>query len=443
MKILRDSITLLVLAFLTLASTGAELDSLFNDRATLWEKSGDEISAAFPGYFRWTDIQKAQLRYNIESNKPLTFFGLPVQEAVVHFENGKPTLFSLSIYNRGDGQPISDDNFEALQKKLWNQLSAYLPNLRPTRMTSRLGDARIYGYAWRSGELDLLMRWSSSDRKKIPEYLYADIYAPGTLPGSLRSAVKTDTNREELANKIKSDPDGSRYMLLPMVDQGQKGYCVAATVERVLRFYGSSVDQHLIAQLAQSDADRGTNLNKAVAALEDVEQKLGIRYKGCYSFEGFDTFKDFERFIDDYNDAAKRQKRTTIPLKDHITVNRRQRTKTLDVHTILNALEMPVVNAVRQRDKRAFRQFVEDIRENIDKGYPLCWGTMVLAGQNGEAGTFGMHERIINGYNPRTNQIIYTDSWGFGHEKKMMKMDEAWAITVNLFVLIPRNRPVR
>jgi hypothetical protein len=39
-----------------------------------------------------------------------------------------------------------------------------------------------------------------------------------------------------------------------MVDQGEKGYCVVASVERVLRYYGGTVDQHELAQIANSDA---------------------------------------------------------------------------------------------------------------------------------------------------------------------------------------------
>ena len=45
---------------------------------------------------------------------------------------------------------------------------------------------------------------------------------------------------------------------LPMVDQGDKGYCVVASVERVMRYYGAAVDQHELAQVANSDAAIGT-----------------------------------------------------------------------------------------------------------------------------------------------------------------------------------------
>jgi hypothetical protein len=48
------------------------------------------------------------------------------------------------------------------------------------------------------------------------------------------------------------------------------------------------------------------------------------------------------------------------------------------------------------------------------------------------------HMRIINGYNKKTNEIIYTDSWGAGHEKKSMSTEKAWTETLRLFVVTAR-----
>ena len=45
--------------------------------------------------------------------------------------------------------------------------------------------------------------------------------------------------------------------------------------------------------------------------------------------------------------------------------------------------------------------------------------------------------RIIVGYNPTTKEILYSDSWGQGHEEKRMPVDDAWAITNGLSSLQP------
>jgi hypothetical protein len=55
---------------------------------------------------------------------------------------------------------------------------------------------------------------------------------------------------------------------LPMASQGEKGYCVVASVERVLRYYGTTVDQHELAQVANSDAIAGTSMDAMLASLK-------------------------------------------------------------------------------------------------------------------------------------------------------------------------------
>ena len=45
--------------------------------------------------------------------------------------------------------------------------------------------------------------------------------------------------------------------------------------------------------------------------------------------------------------------------------------------------------------------------------------------------------RLIIGYNQKTHEILYTDSWGVGHELKRMPEDRAFAITREVFFLRP------
>jgi len=45
--------------------------------------------------------------------------------------------------------------------------------------------------------------------------------------------------------------------------------------------------------------------------------------------------------------------------------------------------------------------------------------------------------RLIIGYNDKTEEIIFSDSWGAGHEAKRMKMSDAYKASHGLFVLKP------
>ena len=54
-------------------------------------------------------------------------------------------------------------------------------------------------------------------------------------------------------------PDGHCYIdAIPMIDQGEKGYCAAATLARILQYYGYPISMHAIGELAQTTAEGAT-----------------------------------------------------------------------------------------------------------------------------------------------------------------------------------------
>ena len=48
--------------------------------------------------------------------------------------------------------------------------------------------------------------------------------------------------------------------------------------------------------------------------------------------------------------------------------------------------------------------------------------------------------RLIVGYNLQTDEILYSDSWGSGHELKRARFAEAWRETDFLSCLQPSER---
>ncbi len=88
-------------------------------------------------------------------------------------------------------------------------------------------------------------------------------------------------------------------------------------------------------------------------------------------------------------------------------------------------------------EERAFQRM---IRKNIDSGLPLLWALQLgkyeedpsIAQQTG-----GGHMRMIIGYNDKTKRIIFSDSWGAGHEFKTMAAHDVYLATDGLFLLKP------
>ena len=143
--------------------------------------------------------------------------------------------------------------------------------------------------------------------------------------------------------------------------------------------------------------------------------------------------------INSYNTIARRMKLKKIDFNDYVYIV--DRTKYLSYGALMKSLDFKVFRELRKKDKGDNRDFLEAVKENIDEGIPLCWSTFIVPGVGGSGGSeFGMHMRIITGYNTKTGEIIYSDSWGAEHEKKVMKPEDAWGITVNLIALEPRRR---
>lgn len=210
-----------------------------------------------------------------------------------------------------------------------------------------------------------------------------------------------------------------------MVDQGKKGYCAAATSERVLRYYGQDIDQHQIAQLANTTASGGTSHEEMRMALQAIARQYKLRFKTVYDLE----IRDIEKDVRDYNRLAKRKgKRQLGELRGMISIS-----------GVYGAMDNEVFSEARAKQP-GFKKFESTIQKAIDSGIPLQWSLLMgIVPEKGLPQSSGGHMRLIIGYNKKTGEIIYSDSWGAGHERKTMKIDKAWSITTGLYVLHPQG----
>ena len=80
------------------------------------------------------------------------------------------------------------------------------------------------------------------------------------------------------------------------------------------------------------------------------------------------------------------------------------------IDTLCDKLNFKLRKLDRKQNLGAF------VKDSIDKGLPVLW---LIPG----------HARIINGYDARTQSILYTDSWGEGFEVRSMPYAEALELT--------------
>jgi len=373
-----------------------------------WKMTPDEFEKAYSRdgnkLFTWltADRTRAKVSRKLYANAKidLTTFGgaVPAQEAIVDFADGTLNLVSVSIYNRADSGEITGGDFSARFTAAGKGMGKILGVPPRKREADSKNGLLTEGFSWYSREKGIALlehnekAMGGSDR----EFLRLRIARPdakGSLAASMmHSRGGAAARLRDLPDNLVRKDDGDVYIAsLPMVDQGDKGYCVVASAQRVFEYYGIGADMHQIAQIAGSDPKQGTNTLTMAKELD----KIDYRFKTRLEIVGMG------------------EPLTEVEVKKG---------------------EYYVGKPVDER------KVIKDIHSYIDSGLPLLWALQL--GRYPEnpqltPQTNGGHMRMVIGYNDKTEEILFTDSWGAGHELKRMKMSHAYQATHGLFVLKP------
>ncbi|HEX5790402.1 MAG TPA: C39 family peptidase [Luteolibacter sp.] len=376
-----------------------------------WQLTQDKFEETYTSngnkLFVWLtkDKTRAKLTPRLYANAIIelkAFEGkVPAQEVIVDFADGKLNLVSISFYNRGDNGMIDaetlKERFMTIGKAVGDMLKA-----APQRRAANPNNGLLTeGYGWDSPQMAtaLLEHNEGALTNGSREFLRLRICrpnAPGSLAASMRhSRGGAAAKLGDLPRNVAKNAEGDVYVdKLPMVDQGAKGYCVAASVQRLFEYYGIGADMHQIAEIAGTDPQMGTNPLYMSKQLDKIDYRFKTRLE-------------------------------IIAMGQPLTEVEKKRGEYY--------VGKPVTEAA----------FLKAIHSNIDDGLPLLW-TLEL-GRYPEKPqlnpqTAGGHMRMIIGYNDKTHEIIFSDSWGAGHESKRMDMTHAYQASHGLFALKPTVR---
>ncbi|MFZ4395066.1 MAG: C39 family peptidase, partial [Kiritimatiellia bacterium] len=373
-------------------------------------------------------------------DKRLTFQGQRVWEALAFFETGAVKRLELSIYNRGDSGALKEPDFQQLGKALGESLTRWAGNTgNPVEETTKDRGSIVRKHTWikapcavqltrayvephRHGGENLPFRAEfvkiTLSRVNTDQQVIKDSTTVNWIPGASTISIKK--------NVKKSDTGDVWVDGVPMVDQGEKGYCAAASAERLLRYYGRAVDQHQIAQLADTAAKQGTSLDGMIKALESIGQRFTLDLKPVITLD----WNRLSHVIEGYNRAAKAAGKPAVVVGQVINVTR-----------VYEEMDAALLRKVMVKQTSELAQFKTQVKVSTSSGVPMLWSCIV--GKFPEVppikppGTYG-HMRLILGYNEKTGDLLYSDTWGAGHELKRMPLDDAWTATTGLYVLKPR-----
>jgi hypothetical protein len=363
----------------------------------------------------------------------MTLFGRPIYEVVARFEGNKLGVVSANFYARGDAGDLTEPAFEKLRTETIDAITKATGQKPTERGRDQSSAVKAEGMTWTTAKSQYLLEYSFTREVKtrnIPfraEFVRLEVrpaaQKQGLIAASLSSGKKEKFNGP---THVKKDAASGDVWLgdVPMVDQGQKGYCVVASTERVMRYYGNDVDANELAQVANSDAAGGTSSAAMRAALKKLAARLKVRVR---EHESIDV-KEILDMIKDYNRNAKKAGEAELPDPGHM----------IDVGMIYRSMKGPVLKEARTKNKSDLSRFQRDVQTHIDVGIPLLWSVQLgVLQEPGLPQAGGGHMRLIIGYNTKTQEILYSDSWGAGHELKRMKADDAWTITTQLVTIEP------
>jgi hypothetical protein len=429
------------------------LDSLFAE-PNLWEmKQADFMTAAGKLGYEWTSKTQDSARVAMDSRMirraassssstsqdstmgseaRLTLFGLPIVESVAHFDEGKLKEVTVVYYSRGDVGDLPKDKYTVFLYAARDALTKAANVPFTVRGKDATNAVKADGFLWQTPATRYLLEYSFTKGLKPQdppfraEFIRLSAAPPTKTVSLLASATNTDRAKFSGLMHVKRDATSGDVWLgdVPMVDQGQKGYCVVATAERVMRYYGSKVDENELAQVANTRTEGGTSTDSMLEGLKKLGARLKVRVR---EVEHWDVH-EFLKLMADYNREAKHEHASELRDPGHM----------IDVGAVYAEMDANILRETRTKNKSEINRFQREVQRRVDDGVPLLWTVMLgKVPEKGIPQNAGGHMRLIIGYNLPKNEILYSDSWGAGHELKRMSTEDAWTMTTGAMVIEP------
>lgn len=297
-------------------------------------------------------------RFSLEHHSPVA--GAAPEEIIVYTTGKNQQILRITIIyaNKGD----TTGRYSAMIRDAKRSISDTLTPIlgKNKRNTFYSGNLRVKADMWQS-------RWGNfflEVNKK--EFTMLHLIPPGG-----NSKPQTPDRKKDYSANIKRNKFGDVFIPnVPMVDQGSKGYCVPATMERVFLYYGIAVDMHHLADIGNTDRNDGTYTDEILRDVTRIRRRAGLSFTRLSGL----SISSVSRYID----------------------------KGYPVFWIMYSTE----------ELNKVYAFSTANRKNAAS--PEAW-KRALKKVSIPADDEGPHMCLIVGYNRKTDEIAVTNSWGDRH----------------------------
>ena len=391
-----------------------------------WGKTGRELLAEYFSDQRanWVDASKTTFRIG---RPTLTLSGVKLGELLLKLtEEGKPELMTIMVYNKGDDGSLDKKSFEEKIEGISKAMTT-LTGVKGKPFQVARDEAAVkvkaVGWTWPGGSLSMESSSSKDGREFEAEFIRLRL-AP-SAKALTRGNDGDKVTKADLFSRVEKNGKRVEIKGIPMVDQGQKGYCVVAAAARMFAYYGMDfVDQHELASIANTSAGGGTTTSDMAKALKKIGGRFQIRVK---DIDTMDDLKSYQKLAKDYSRAARKLKKEPLP------------EVTYDLTQFWEPVDAEVMKLARAGSKSQIEKWMKPVREYVSKGIPVLWCLQlgIVPEPMSIFQTRGGHMRMIIGYDDEKETILFSDSWGAMHSSKEMPITDAMTPTTSRMVLMP------
>jgi len=324
--------------------------------------------------------------------------------------DGTISSISMVFSNKGDiaeilvpehGRDILSDSRRAL-RELERSVEAEAEALEE-RLTTALGEPSRDKFGTGTQTRERVKRWDWNGHSILlaapdGEYVGLRVVPTSLADGEDQQRFDDAEIREAVTQRIQERPNGDVVLTdVPMVDQGPKGYCVPATWERALRYMGVPADMYVLAMAGDTKAGGGTYIDDILLGAGQLASRYGRRMK---EETGRLNTNEVRRNIDE-----------GLPMLWSVVV------------------DQPLQRRISERTKE--RSGVDDIKQWDERLEPVR-----SEARNADINPVGYHVCMIVGYNPETEEIAISDSYGPGFEERWLTEEEAQLMHAGKYYLI-------
>ncbi|MGJ8650919.1 MAG: SHD1 domain-containing protein [Opitutaceae bacterium] len=371
---------------------------LFAGRA-LWQESEHDVAdrlswraVSKTDYMASYQMRRGRDRSRRSHNVELAADDKSARTAFLYAQSGAPDYF-LVMYNNIEDvreEPESRQHELELKDQLDAGISDTSKHLQET-LSGLLGEPKLQAFYNGRASGHRMLRWDFGDvsfllseDKEFGLFLYihrtefADrsgqiAYSHEALESKFLENVETRSNQDVVVRNI------------PMVNQGDHGFCVPATFERYLRYFGIPADMHTLAMLGETKMTGGTRVNK-------------LR-------------NEVARYLDQQGFQMRRL------------------SSTLTTERIADYIDRGVPLIWTLSSSKAFNQIANDYTRDRRQG------NTAFTLPDKESLIYP-HVAMITGYNATEEAIAISDSWGPSYEERWIPIALARQYDVNgLFVI--------